>query len=58
VTPPHKPDPFRCRRAVENLPDSPWVAADAPTYTLDPQVADARRLMGEREWQRLDKEWL
>jgi hypothetical protein len=58
MTPSRKPDPLRCRRAVENLTDSPWVASDAPTYTLDRDVADARRRMGEREWQRLNAEWL
>lgn len=28
-----------------------------PTYTLDRQIAEARRNMGEERWAELNKEW-
>jgi hypothetical protein len=28
-----------------------------PTYTLDRQVAEARREMGEKRWAELNREW-
>lgn len=28
-----------------------------PTYTLDKQIAEARRQIGERRWAKLNDEW-
>ena len=49
--------------AVAALPKFPPIdperdrRGDRPTYTLDRQIAEARREMGEEKWQRLNAEW-
>jgi hypothetical protein len=49
--------------AVAALPKFPPIdperdrRGDRPTYTLDRQIAEARREMGEARWAELNKEW-
>lgn len=49
-----RPDTTRCQRAVEHLGNTP---SCMPTFTLDRQIAQARREMGEARWAQLDAEW-
>lgn len=47
--------PFQIRHgSASQTDDLPPVE---PTYTLDRQVARARRQMGEKRWAELQKEW-
>lgn len=38
-------------------PDQDRARECEPTHTLDRQVAQARREMGEARWQQLQREW-
>jgi hypothetical protein len=49
------PDLTRCQRSVAHTPEP---EACEPTYTLDRQIAQARRDMGKAEWDRLSKDYL
>jgi hypothetical protein len=42
-----------CHRSAFAEPVKEW----APTYTLDKQIAEARKAMGEERWQQLNEEW-
>lgn len=52
-----RPDTTRCQRAVEGRPEIPWGPSNAPNFSLDKQVAQARREMGEDRWAQLNREW-
>ncbi len=52
----HK-DARRLQESFGQLKEIPWSNANAPTYTLDRQIAQARREMGEARWKQLMAEW-
>lgn len=37
--------------------NEPWRQRDIPNFSLDRQIADARRDMGEDRWNELQREW-
>ena len=43
---------------TNDLPNIPWNDTNAPTYTLDDQIALARSEMGEARWAELQREWV
>ena len=39
------------------LAQSPWDARDVPDFSLDRQIVEARKSMGEARWAELNREW-